>query len=206
MSAMRPAVSPIGLGVQPGRFAYIRDRARALVPSPTSAPSPPDEQRRLSLADPAVCVVTDFALEKPTTTTGDLPIGVALRDMMTAGVRALLVVRNDAVIGLITAYDIQGERPLQFLLASNYYHHEEIEVQHIMTRWERVPTLYWPLIDRAQVLDLVSFFRATLATHAVIVEHGEHDERDELFVRGLVSGARLERQLGYSLDQYHAPR
>jgi CBS-domain-containing membrane protein len=49
------------------------------------------------------------------TVTEDRSIDDALRDMMLAGVRALLVVREDAVTGLVTSYDIQGERPLQFL-------------------------------------------------------------------------------------------
>jgi len=77
------------------------------------------------------------------TVTEDRSIDDALRDMMLAGVRALLVVSEDAVTGLITSYDIQGERPLQFLLTSNYTRHDEIEVGHIMTPWERVPRLDW---------------------------------------------------------------
>jgi hypothetical protein len=34
--------------------------------------------------------------------------------MILAEVRALLVVKGDVVTGLITSYDIQGERPLRF--------------------------------------------------------------------------------------------
>ena len=158
----------------------------------------PDEPTRIALTDPAVRVVTDFTWEQPVTIAGDYAIDDALREMMIAGVRALLVVHGDVVLGLITAYDIQGERPLQFLCASNYTRHDEIEVGDIMTPWRRVPTLDWQLVRRARVLELASFFKTTLATHAVIVEHGE---QGGTFVRGLTSRARLERRLGHSIDQ-----
>jgi CBS domain len=66
---------------------------------------------RLTLADPAGHVVTDFLWEQPITVPEELSIDDALRKMIRAGVRALLVVHDEAVTGLITSYDIQGERP-----------------------------------------------------------------------------------------------
>src|SRR5262249_40642298 len=128
---------------------------------------------RLALTDPATHVVTDFTWEQPVTVTEDRSIDDALRDMMLAGVRALLVVRDDAVTGLITSYDIQGERPLQFLLTSNYTRHDEIEVGHIMTPWERVPRLDWRDVCAARVNDVVSFFMKTDTTHVVLIEQAE---------------------------------
>jgi len=130
------------------------------------------------------------------TVTEDRFIDDALRDMILAGVRALLVVSEDAVTGLITSYDIQGERPLQFLLTSNYTRHDEIEVGHIMTPWERVLRLDWRDVCAARVNDIVMFFRKTGTTHGVLVEQAE---REGSFVRGLISRTQLERQLGRSL-------
>jgi CBS domain containing-hemolysin-like protein len=141
--------------------------------------------------------VTDFTWEQPVTVTQDRSIDGALRDMMLAGVRALLVVREDAVTGLITSYDIQGERPLQFLLTSNYRRHDEIEVGHIMTPWERVPRLAWRDVCAARVNEIVKFVERTGATHVVLVEQTEHEGA---FVRGLISRTQLERQLGRSLS------
>jgi hypothetical protein len=147
----------------------------------------------VGLTDPAMAVVTDFTWERPQTVSEERAIDDGLRDMMQAGVRALLVVRDDVVTGLITSYDIQGERPLQFLHLSGFTRRAEIEVRHIMTSWDRVPTLDWQAIRAARVHAVVEFLRANCATHAVIVEHAEHGGT---FVRGLVSRARLERQLG----------
>jgi CBS domain containing-hemolysin-like protein len=139
--------------------------------------------------------VTDFTWEQPVTVTEDRSIDDALRDMMLAGVRALLVVHEDAVTGLITSYDIQGERPLQFLFTSNYTRHDEIEVGHIMTPWERVPRLDWRDVCAAHVNDIVEFFSRTRTTHVVLVQQAEHEGA---FVRGVISRTQLERQLRHA--------
>jgi CBS domain-containing protein len=153
-------------------------------------------ERRLALTDPAVHVVTDFLFEQPVTVPPELSIDDALPEMIRAGVRALLVLRDEVVIGLVTSYDIQGERPLQFLTESGFRRHDEIEVRHIMTPWERVPTLDCEALGRARVSDLAAFFRCTAATHVVMVEHSGQVGSA---VRGLVSRTRLERQLGHSI-------
>jgi CBS-domain-containing membrane protein len=155
-------------------------------------------QGRIALSDPAVRVVTDFMLEQPLTVAEDRLIDEALREMIVAGVRALLVVHGDRVTGLITSYDIQGERPLQFLRSSNFSRHDEIEVGHIMTPWDQVPTLDWRAVRTEHVADIVKFFKNTRATHGAILEYLD---QGGIFVRGLVSRTQLERQLGYSIYQ-----
>jgi CBS-domain-containing membrane protein len=155
------------------------------------------EARRVVLTDPAAYTVTDFTREPPVTVTEDRPLDDALRDMIAAGVRALLVVRGDRVSGLITSYDIQGERPLQFLHTSNYTRHDEIEVGHIMTPWDLVPRLAWASISSARVHEVARIFRTTSATHLLIVEDVAHEGA---FVRGLISRTRLDRQLGRSIE------
>jgi CBS domain-containing protein len=180
-------------------FVYRGESIRTPGGNPSSirkARSRGAAEARLALTDPAVHVATDFALEQPVTVPEELPIDDALREMIRAGVRALLVVRDEVVTGLITSYDIQGERPLQFLTESGYRRHDEIEVGHIMTPWERVPTLDWQALDRARVSDLAASFRSTAATHVVMVEH---TDQGRSAVRGLISRTRLERQLGRSI-------
>jgi CBS-domain-containing membrane protein len=153
-------------------------------------------ERRLALTDPALHLATDFLWQQPLTVPEELSIDEALWQMIRGGVRALLVVRNDVVSGLITSYDIQGERPLQFLSESGYRRHDEIEVGHIMTPWERVPTLDWQSLGRAQVSEVAAFFKSRAATHVVILEQKDQGTST---VRGLISRARLERQLGHSI-------
>jgi CBS domain containing-hemolysin-like protein len=180
-------------------FAHRAESSRAPVENPNSirgAGSREATERRLALTDPAVTVVTDFVLDQPLTVPEERSIDEALREMIRAGVRALLVVRDEVVTGLITSYDIQGERPLQFLAESGYRRHDEIEVAHIMTPWKLTPTLDWEALGRARLSELAAFFRRTAATHVVIVER---TDEGRTAVRGLISRTRLERQLGHSI-------
>jgi CBS domain-containing protein len=177
-------------------FVYRSESSRAPTANPTgirTARARGAPESRLVLTDPALHVVTDFAWEQPITVPEEISIDAALREMIRAEVRALLVVRGEVLTGLITSYDIQGERPLQFLAQSGYRRHDEIEVGHIMTPWERVPTLDWQALRGARVSDLVAFLKCTAATHVVMVEHT--DQRRSA-VRGLISRTRLARQLG----------
>lgn len=151
------------------------------------------QSRRVALRDPATFVVTDFTREPPVTVTEDCPIDDALRAMVTAGVHALLVVREDVVTGLITSYDIQGERPLRLLLSPTRMRPEQIEVRHIMTQWDKVPKLGWSSVSAARVRDVMTVFKSTGATHVVVVEDVEPNRA---LVRALISLRRLNRQLG----------
>ena len=156
--------------------------------------SPRPAEQGVGPDDAAIRVVTDFTWESPVVIEPGCSIDEALRTMMRAGVRALLVMRDEAVIGLITSYDIQGERPLQFLRASNYLRHDEIEVGHIMTPWNRVVTIDWPLLGTMRVSELQTFLSATGTTHVVAVEESD---QEYVVVRGLISRTRLERQLSH---------
>lgn len=150
------------------------------------------ESRRVTRNDPATLVVTDFTREAPVTVTQDRPIDDALQDMMAAGVRALLVVSGDLLSGLITSYDVQGERPSQLQRASSHTRHE-IEVGQIMTPWDQVPKLDWSWLGVVRVGDIADLFSAADATHVVVVEHVN---KTEAFVRALISRTRVYRQLG----------
>jgi CBS domain-containing protein len=151
----------------------------------------------VALTDPALAVVTDFTWEPPVTVTEDHVIDDALKEMRYAGVGALLVLREEMVTGLITVHDMQGERQSQFRRMSAFPSRDAIEVRHLMTPWDRVPTLEWRAVRAARLHILVELLRATRASHVVIVEQAEHNG---VFVRGLISRTRLERQLRGPID------
>jgi CBS domain len=164
--------------------------ARHLVPSRVLRPT--TALRTVKLTDAAAEVMTDFAHEHPVTVTEGRGIEDALKDMICFGVRALLVVRGDQVTGLITSYDIQGERPLKFLQSWTYSRHDEIQVRHVMTPWEQVPVLDWEHVRSARVRDVIEVFRESDATHLVVLKA---DIDGSLLVRGLISRTTLERRL-----------
>jgi CBS domain-containing protein len=154
--------------------------------------SVPDGQF-LKAGDPAIHAITDFTREHPVTVEEDRQIDDALHDMIRLGVRALLVTREQRIVGLITSYDIQGERPIQFLQSSNYSRHQDVLVGHIMTPWEKLRAVRWDAVQNARAGDLLQLLEETSLTHLIVIESGH--ENAPPVVRALVSRARLARQI-----------
>jgi CBS domain-containing protein len=147
----------------------------------------------LRSSDPAVLAVTDFTREHPVTIDPERQIDDALDDMIRMGIRALLVVKDQRIIGLITSYDIQGERPLQFLQSSTFSRHRDIRVAHIMTPWHALTALNWETLQAMRAGDLLQVLEHAGLTHIIVVEADRAGAA--CVVRALVSRARLIRQL-----------
>jgi CBS domain-containing protein len=151
------------------------------------------DEQFLKTTDPAVHAITDFTREQAATVDDERQIDDALTDMIRIGVRALVVVRDQRVVGLITSYDIQGERPLQFLQNSTYTRHQELRVAHIMTPWDKLQVVDWDGLQHLRAGELMRMFEEAGLTHMLVIEsdmkHGAP------IVRALLSRARLTRQL-----------
>src|SRR5450631_3177824 len=147
----------------------------------------------LEASDPAIHAVTDFTREHPVTVDEERQIDHALEDMIRLGVRAMLVMREQRIVGLITSYDIQGERPLQFLQTSNYSRHQDVRVGDIMTPWDKLLAVDWDSIQSARAGDLLQVLEEAGLTHLLVIERGKKNASP--IVRALVSRARLARQL-----------
>ena len=147
----------------------------------------------LDPGDPAIHAITDFTREHPATVDEERQIDGALEDMIRLGVRALLVVREQRIVGLITSYDIQGERPLQFLQSSTYTRHQDIRVGHIMTPWNKLLAVDWESVQSVRAGDLLHVLEEAEMTHLLVIERSKRNASP--IVRALVSRARLARQL-----------
>jgi CBS domain-containing protein len=147
----------------------------------------------LQPGDPAVRAVTDFTREYPVTVDAERQIDDALNDMIRLGVRALLVAKDQRLVGLITSYDIQGEKPIQFLQSSNYNRHQDIRVADLMTPWEQLLAVEWGSIQSARAGDLLRVFEESGLTHLLVIETDQKNSTST--VRALASRARLMRQL-----------
>src|SRR6266702_4644239 len=143
----------------------------------------------LDPSDPAIYAITDFTREHPVTVDEERQIDDALHDMIHLGVRAMLVVREQRIVGLITSYDIQGERPLQFLQTSTYSRHQDVRVGHIMTPWDKLLAVDWESIQSIRADDLLHALEDAGITHLLVIEAGKKNTAP--VVRALVSRARL---------------
>ena len=153
---------------------------------------PAEHSGELKSSDPALHAMTDFTRTFAITVAPDRQIDAALSDMARLGVRAMLVVRDDSVIGLITSYDIEGPRTVRFAQRPAVIRREDIRVGDIMTAWEDLPTLGWSTVQTARIADLLEIFEGVGVMHLLVVES---DERGDEVVRGLISRSRIERQL-----------
>lgn len=164
---------------------------------------PPRPPELVHLDSPALEVFTDFRVVCPETVGPEVPIDQALEQMKRAGVRLLLVTEHsteqERVIGLVTADDLQGEKPVK-LVEDSRMGREAITVRQVMTPQSQVRVLDMRSARDAQVGHVVATLRALERKHLLVVELDGHRQR----IRGLFSATQIRRQLG--LDSWEEIR
>ena len=164
---------------------------------------PPELPEIVHLDDPATDVMTDFEFVRPVTVGADAPIDEALDLMKRAGVRLLLVTDDAAtIIGLITARDIMGERPIQ-LVQEARVPRSRVRVEQIMTPQSEITGLNMVSVRNARVGHIVETLRRLERQHVLVLEVDEHTKKQR--VRGLFSTSQIGKQLGLDLTQEVAP-
>ncbi|MFQ5757800.1 MAG: CBS domain-containing protein [Acidiferrobacterales bacterium] len=156
----------------------------------------------ISLDDSAIAVMTDFEEVSPITVRDITPIARALEYMIHSGVRSLFVLDNESrVIGLVTSYDIQGEKPIRYLHSIGCTHrncsHEDVLVMDIMEPVDQLQDLLFDDVRRATVGNIVATFKKTGRKHLIVVDMNIGDGTPT--IHGIFSATQLERQLSTSL-------
>ncbi len=147
---------------------------------------------------PAVEVMTDFRRVRPITVSPAVSIDTALDRMKRAGVRLLLVIdEHEQIIGVITARDIQGERPVK-LVQETRIPHAAIRVQTIMTPQPEIVGLNMISVRNALVGHIVETLRALERQHVLVLELDEVTKGQR--VRGLFSTSQIRWQLGENIN------
>ncbi len=146
---------------------------------------------------PATLAMTDFVHTRAVTVTSHRQIDAALQDMIHAGVRSLLVTKENALVGFITSYDIQGEKPLLFIQGPQCIHprrrHQDVRVEDIMTPISQVPAIALATLRERRLGDLLaSFDQHPHAMHMLVLEP---DPAGGDTVRGLISHTQVRRLL-----------
>ena len=106
----------------------------------------------LDLDSPALSLLTDFQLTPAISVLASTQIDSALTQMICSGVRLLFVVdAGFKILGSISSYDIQGEKPLRYLQSRDcrigICSREDILVQDIMT-----PAHKWAVVNYDQLI------------------------------------------------------
>ncbi len=146
---------------------------------------------------PALMVMTDFSVVTAFIIAPLENIEAARTKMIHHGVRLLLVTdEQNQILGLVTAFDLTSERPMQ-IIQTQGIRHDEVLVKDIMTPRERLEVLRLEDLQKATVGDVVKTLQTQGRQHALVVERqGEGGQ----VLRGMLSSTQIGRQLGTTIE------
>jgi len=152
---------------------------------------------RVTADSPATDVMTDFTKVAAMTIGPCASLEDANQRMIASGVRLLFVTgRDNDIMGVITATDILGERPMKYLQEVGGKR-EDIFIRDIMSPQESLDVLYMADVNRATVGDVVETMKRVGRQHALVVEVNDNGKQ---VVRGLFSTKQISKQLGITIE------
>ncbi len=162
---------------------------------------------RVTLESPALEVMTDLTRTVPATIRPQAPIEGANQYMISRGVRLLLVVdEHEAVLGVLTATDILGEKAMRVAM-DRAMKRGELIVADIMTPAAQVEVLALAEVEGARVGHVLETLRRAGRQHALVVDFEVQPPRrlidrpvERTMVRGIFSISQVARQLGLALQ------
>ncbi len=153
---------------------------------------------------PAVEVMTDFTRVSVVTTASNSTVAAANASMIARGVRMLLVTTVEGQLeGLITARDIQGERPVQ-LGQQRGVKPADLLVSDIMVKANDIDIVYFRDVVYAKVSDILDSMKAQGRQH-VLVEDID-PASGEARVRGVFSATQIGRLMGVPVQGFEVAR
>jgi len=148
---------------------------------------------RVQPGDPAISVMTDLRQVAAVMVDPDVDIEAALRIMIRRNVRSLFVVDvENEIVGLITATDLMGEKPMQHVVRYGG-RRGDIRVRDLMTPRARLEVLPLADVEHARVGHVLATLKLAGRQHAIVVEE---DRQGHEVVRGVFSTTQLEKQIG----------
>ena len=151
----------------------------------------------VQMNDPASYVMTDFKVVTAYTIFPLETIEAARDKMIHRGVRMLMVVDDmNQILGLITATDLSGEKPLQ-VVQTQGVPYSDVMVKDIMTPREKLEVMCMDNLVGARVGDIVATLQAHGRQHALVVDRNNDNSQ---ILRGMFSTSQIGRQLGAPVD------
>jgi CBS domain-containing protein len=148
---------------------------------------------RVTLESAALEVMTDLSRIAPATIRPQAPLVGANQFMISRGVRLLLVVDDrERVLGVITATDLLGERPM-LVATERGLRRDELTVGDVMTPAAHVEVIALADVEATRVGHVLETLRRAGRQHALVVEVAGN-------VRGIFSISQIARQLGVQVE------
>ncbi len=173
---------PLPFAVLPSGIGYAQPTQTAL--------------ERVQLDSPATDVMTDLTRVVGVIVLAGDTVDEAYRRMIQRGVRLLLVVDQDRkVLGVITANDVWGEKPVQVAVQQGL-HRDDVLVRNVMTPCANLQVIDMEQVSRAEVGHIVATLKHAGRQHTLVVER---DAKGGLRLRGIFSTTQIVRQLGINI-------
>ncbi len=164
----------------------------------------PGPRGPVRIDSPAIDVMTDFAQVFPVTVLPQARLAEANQLMISRGVRLLLVTATGGgLIGLITARDTMGERPMQ-LLHQRGGTFDDLSVADLMRKVDEIDVVDIEAVLHATVGDVVATLKALGRQHLLVGAISREDGRRN--VRGIFSSTQIGRSLGIPIQTYEVAR
>ena len=152
----------------------------------------------VTLASPALAVMTDLTQVKAATTHPRTTLRQAEQAMIYQGVRMLFVVTQMPLIeGLITATDLGGDKQMR-VVNERHLHYDELCVGDVMTPLGALDAIDFAVVRAAVVGNAVATLQRLGRNHLLVVEAATAQTPRR--VRGVISRSQVERQLGRPVD------
>ncbi|WP_083518369.1 CBS domain-containing protein [Dechloromonas denitrificans] len=143
---------------------------------------------------PAIEAMTDFSRVTAVTVNAAASLAEANAMMISRGVRLLMVSgADDQVVGLITARDILGEKPMQLALARGGKR-DDLTVKDLMVAVGNIDTLYLSEVMNARVIDILNALKSQGRQHIMVEDVDPATGLPR--VRGIFSATQIGRLLG----------
>ena len=165
------------------------------------AQAQPQTSSAVQLQSPALQVMTDLTLVKAATTHPSTPLPQAEQMMINQGVRMLFVVSDmPALAGLITTTDLVGDRAMR-IVAERHLRHDELSVADAMTPLSMLDAIAFERMGTAMVGNVIATLKRFGRNHLLVVQAATAQTPQR--VRGVISRAQIERQLGVPIAITH---
>jgi len=148
----------------------------------------------VTLGSPALEVMTDLTKVKAATASPSTTLRQAEQIMIYQGVRMLFVVSDmPAIEGLVTTTDLHGDQQM-LLVQQRNVRYDELCVADVMAGLTMLDAIDYQDMKSATVGNVVATLRSCGRNHLLVIEGWTGESSRQ--VRGVISRAQIERQLG----------
>lgn len=184
------------------RSSYKPIRSHKLTPG--TGHHQPGPVQLVRADSPAIEVMTDLQRVPAATIAADATLAEATQAMINRAVRLLFCVdKNGGLLGLITARDTMGERPIK-LIQERGGKHGELQVRDLMVPADDIDVLDYADVMQAEVGHVVATLKSFGRQHALVVDRDPATGNETL--RGIFSATQISRQLDVPVQPFEVAR